>query len=75
MVAVPVAVLPVTIPVVAEPAATVATSVLLLLHVQLAVVDVSVVVLPWHTERVPVNATGCAFTRMFTVVRQPGVGI
>ena len=52
-----------------------AISVLLLLQVALAVVDVRVVVLPWQRESVPVNATGCAFTSMFTVVRQPAVGI
>jgi hypothetical protein len=59
---------PVTMP---EPSVTVATDVLLLLHVPPPVPSLSVVVAPAHTVVIPVIPTGGACTATATVARQP----
>ena len=49
---------------------TVATVVVVLLHVPPPVASVSAVVAPWHTLAMPVIATGCVFTVTTVVAKQ-----
>jgi len=64
-------VVPADTPLTAPPVPTVATVVLLLLHVPPAVASVNEVILPAHTARVPVMGAGENVTNTVVVVMQP----
>ena len=61
---------PVAVPV-TRPPDTVATDVLLLLHVPDGVTSLRLVVEPWHTDEIPRIAPGKGFTVTTAAVRQP----